>query len=30
MRYALDDHVESDDTFPDNLGWTKMDAVILS
>jgi hypothetical protein len=23
MRYALADHVESDDAFPDNPGWTK-------
>jgi hypothetical protein len=29
-RYALDDHVESGDAFPDNAGWTRMDVVILS
>jgi hypothetical protein len=29
-RYALADHVESDKAFPDNLGWTKMDVIILS
>jgi hypothetical protein len=28
-RYALTDHVESDDAFPDILGWTRMDVVIL-
>jgi hypothetical protein len=30
MRYALADHVESDDTFPDNLVWTRIDVVVLS
>jgi hypothetical protein len=29
-RYALTDHVESDDAFLDNTGWTRMDAVDLS
>jgi hypothetical protein len=29
-RYAFTDHVESDDAFPDNTGWTKMDAIVLS
>jgi hypothetical protein len=28
-RYTLTDHVESDDAFSDNPGWTWMDAVIL-
>jgi hypothetical protein len=28
--YALADHVESNDAFPDNPGWAKMDAIILS
>jgi hypothetical protein len=30
MRYALDDHIESGDAFPDNAGWTRMDVIILS
>jgi hypothetical protein len=29
-RYALADHIESDDAFPDNPGWTRMDVVVLS
>jgi hypothetical protein len=29
-RYALTDHVESDDAFPDNTGWTRMDAIVPS
>jgi hypothetical protein len=29
-RYALIDHVESNDAFPDNPGWTGMDVIALS
>jgi hypothetical protein len=29
-RYALADHIESNDAFPDNPGWTRMDVVVLS
>jgi hypothetical protein len=30
MRHALINHVVSDDAFPDNLGWTRMDTIVLS
>jgi hypothetical protein len=29
-RYALTDHVESDDAFPENPGWIRINAVVLS
>ena len=29
-RYALADHVESDDALPDDPGWKRMDSVILN
>ena len=29
-RYALADHVESDDVLPDDPGWKRMDSVVLT
>jgi hypothetical protein len=29
MIYALADHVKSDDAFPNDPRWTKMDAIVL-
>lgn len=28
-QYALADHVESNDAFPNTLGWNHMDVVVL-
>jgi hypothetical protein len=29
-RYSLADHVESDDAFPDDPTWARMDTIVLS